>query len=353
MPFFECILCFYYVMLETVSLKGEAMKRYLILSMVAAILAGVIVGCGKKKGNGASKAGKVFISIGTGSMTGVYYPVGSAIMKLVNKNKDGVEIKAKVESTGGSVYNINAVVNSDLTFGVAQADRQFQAVKGLQEWKDKPQSKLRAICSLHPEIITLVATDASGIKNLTDFKGKKINIGNAGSGNRGNAEQVLKVAGIPLDSFTAESLNAGECPKMIQDGRIDAFFYTVGHPAGTIKEATAGKRKVHFVPITGMEKLLAECPYYAVAAIPVKNYPMSSSKEDVPSIGMMTTFVTSSDVPEDVVYKVTKAIFSNLDELRKMHPALENLTPEGMLKGLSAPLHPGAEKYLKEAGLLK
>lgn len=329
------------------------MRRFLIMSISVAILASVIIGCGKKNASDKQKAGKVFISIGTGSMTGVYYPVGSAIMKLVNKNKDGVDIKAKVESTGGSVYNINAVVNSDLTFGVAQADRQFQAVKGLQEWKNKPQSKLRAVCSLHPEIITLVATDASKIKNLTDFKGKKINLGNAGSGNRGNAEQILKVAGIPLDSFTAESLNAGECPKMIQDGRIDAFFYTVGHPAGTIKEATAGKRKVHFVPITGMEKLLKECPYYAVAAIPVKNYPMSSSTEDVPSIGMMTTLVTSSDVSDDVVYKVTKAIFSNLDELKKMHPALEHLTPESMLKGLSAPLHPGAENYFKEVGLLK
>lgn len=134
---------------------------------------------------------------------------------------------------------------------------------------------------------------------------------------------------------------------------MDAFFYTVGHPAGTIKESTAGKRKVHFVPITGMGELLKECPYYAVANIPVKNYPMSSSKKDVPSIGMMTTFITSADVSEDVVYKVSKAIFTNLDELKKMHPALENLTPEGMLKGLSAPLHLGAAKYFKEAGLLK
>ena len=332
------------------------MKRYFVLSLVVAIFATLMVGCGEKSKStdGKKKAAKrEFISIGTGSMTGVYYPVGSAIMKLVNNDKDGVDIKAKVESTGGSVYNINAVVKGDLTFGVAQVDRQFQATKGLETWKDKPQTKLRAICSLHPEIVTLVASDASKIQTLKDFKGKKINIGNAGSGNRGNAEQILKVAGIPLDSFNAESLTAGECPKMLQDGRIDAFFYTVGHPAGTIKESTAGKRKVHFVPITGMEKLLKECPYYAVANIPVKNYPMSSSKKDVPSIGMMTTFVTSSDVPEDVVYKVTKSIFTNLDELKKMHPALENLTPTGMLKGLSAPLHAGAEKYFREAGIIK
>lgn len=333
------------------------MKRYFMMSLAVAMFATLMVGCGEKsasaKGEKKAATKKAFVSIGTGSMTGVYYPVGSAIMKLVNKNTDGVDIKAKVESTGGSVYNINAVVKGDLTFGVAQADRQYQATKGLASWKDKPQAKLRAICSLHPEIVTLVATDASKINSLENFPGKRVNIGNAGSGNRGNAEQVLKIAGVKLDSFTAESLTAGECPKMIQDGRIDAFFYTVGHPAGTIKEATAGKRKVHFVPIMGMEKLLKECPYYAVAMIPVKNYPMSSSKKDVQSIGMMTTFVTSADVPEDVVYKVTKTIFTNLDELKKMHPALENLTPEGMLKGNSAPLHPGAEKYFKEAGLLK
>jgi len=324
------------------------MKRYSVLAV--AMLVALMVGCGKSDSNGKKRA---FISIGTGSMTGVYYPVGSAIMKLVNKDKDGVDIKAKVESTGGSVYNINAVVNGDLNFGIAQADRQFQAVKGIQEWQGKPQTKLRAICSLHPEIITLVATDKSGIKTLADLKGKKVNIGNAGSGNRGNAEQVLKVAGIPLESFTAESLNAGECPKMLQDGRIDVFFFTVGHPAGTIKEATAGKRKVHFVPITEMKALIKECPYYAVADITASYYPMSSSKQDVPSIGMMTTFVTSLDVPEDVVYKVTKTIFTNLAELKKMHPALSNLTKAGMLQGLSAPLHPGAARYFKEIGLIK
>lgn len=296
-----------------------------------------------------------FITIGTGGVTGVYYPTGGAIAQIINEKRSEYGIRASVESTGGSVYNVNAVMKGDLEFGIVQSDRQYQAWHGLMDWKTRgPQKKLRAICSIHPEIVTLVAAEDSGIKTLSDLKGKRVNIGNPGSGHRGNAMDVLNTADINWESdLKAESLKAAEAPKMLQDNRLDAFFYTVGHPAGAISEATSGKRKVRFIPITGMDSLLGKSPYYAQADVPVDLYPNAINAQATPSIGVMTTFVTSSEVPEEVVYAITKELFENLDTFKTLHPAFKHLSKAGMLQGMSAPLHPGAERYYREAGLLK
>ena len=183
-----------------------------------------------------------------------------------------------------------------------------------------------------------------------------MNLGNPGSGYLQNSRDVLKAIGFTEeDDLLAEYVKAVEAPGLLQDGRIDAFFYTVGHPNGSIKEATSGTRKVRFISIEGpgLDKMLAEVPYYAKTVIPISNYPQAENKEDVPTFGVKATFVTSADVPEDVVYAVTKEVFDNLEEFKKLHPAYAVLTKENMLDGLSAPLHPGAEKYFKEAGLIK
>ncbi|WP_093394569.1 TAXI family TRAP transporter solute-binding subunit [Thermodesulforhabdus norvegica] len=300
-------------------------------------------------------AGKVtFITIGTGGVTGVYYPAGGAISKMINAKKDVYNIRATVESTAGSVFNINAVMAGDLEFGIVQSDRQYQAYHGLAEWEGKPQKDLRAVFALHPEAVTLVAAADAGIKTFADLKGKRVNIGNPGSGQRQNSIDALTINGIDWQKdIIAEGLKAAEAPGMLQDGRIDAFFYTVGHPSGAIKEATAGARKVLFIAIPNVDKLCEKYPYYAPAFIPIKHYPDALNKEDVPTFGVKATFVTRADMPEDVVYAVTKEIFENLDKFKKLHPALEVLTKENMLQGLSAPLHPGAIKYYKEAGLMK
>jgi len=301
-----------------------------------------------------ASAGKTkFVTIGTGGITGVYYPTGGAIAKIVNKKKDVYGIRATVESTGGSVFNVNAVMAGDLEFGVVQSDRQFQAMKGIAEWEAKgPQSKLRAVFSIHPESVTLVAGADTGIKGIKDLKGKKVNIGNPGSGQLQNSIDALEAAGLTLDDIDAEKVKAAEAPGLLQDGRIDAFFYTVGHPSGAIKEACAGARKVNIVPITGVDALFAKFPYYAPSVVPMKNYPSAANAgADVNSFGVKATFVTSADVSDEVVYAVTKEVFENFDEFKKLHPAYQVLTKEGMLQGLSAPIHPGAMKYYKEAGL--
>lgn len=294
-----------------------------------------------------------YVTIGTGGITGVYYPTGGAIAKIVNKKRDTYNIRCTVESTGGSVFNVNAVMAGDLEFGVVQSDRQYQAIKGEAEWKDKgPQADLRAVFSIHPESVTLVAAVDTGIKAITDLKGKRVNIGNPGSGQRQNSIDALEAVGLNYESdLNAEGVKAAEAPGLLQDGRIDAFFYTVGHPSGAIKEATAGARKVAFVSITGIDALLAKYPYYAKSMIPVKLYPGATNAEDVPTFGVKATFVTSAKVPEEVVYAVTKEVFDNFDDFKKLHPAYAVLTKEGMLEGLSAEIHPGAMKYYKEAGL--
>ncbi len=303
----------------------------------------------------AQAASTRYATIGTGGVTGVYYPVGGAISKIVNAKRSEYNIRATVESTGGSVFNVNALMAGDLEFGVVQSDLQYQAYKGLNDWQDKPQNKLRAVFALHPEIVTIVAAADKNIKTVKDLKGKIVNIGNPGSGQRSNAVDLFAVAGInPDKDLQAEGLKPAEAAGMLQDNRIDAFFYTVGHPNGSVKEAAAGARKINFVAVPAdiVATLVKEHPFYAAANIPVHYYPGVQNKEDVPSYGVKATLCSSADVPDDVVYAITKEVFQQLESFRTLHPALEVLTAQDMLKGLSAPIHPGAMKYYKEAGLM-
>jgi TRAP transporter TAXI family solute receptor len=302
-----------------------------------------------------TQAKPTYVTIGTGGITGVYYPTGGAISKIVNKKRKEYNLRVTVEATGGSVFNVNAVMAGDLEFGIVQSDRQYQAWNGIADWEDKGKQKdLRAICSFHPETIVLVAGDDSGIETFMDLRDKHVNIGNPGSGQRGNSIDALTSCGIDWEKdMKAEGIKAAESAMMLQDGRIDAFFYTVGNPNGSIMEATSGKRKVHFVPVEGecIDKLVAKWPYYAKAYIPIKFYPQATNKGDVNTFAVKATFVTSAKVPDKVVYAITKEIFDNLEEFKTLHEAYGVLTKENMLEALSAPIHPGAMKYYKEAGL--
>ncbi len=325
------------------------MKKGKILLIAALFLVSIV---------SLSYGKRIFVTIGTGGVTGVYYPAGGAISKMVNKKYKEYGIKMTVESTGGSVYNINAVLSGDLDFGICQSDRQYEAWYGLAEWKNKgPQKNLRSVFSLHPESITLVASVNSGIKSVYDLKGKRVNLGNPGSGQLQNSKDVLKAFGISLKDITPEYVKAVEAPGLLQDGRIDAFFYTVGHPNGNIKEATSGRIKVRIIPISGpaVDKLIKSHPYYAKSEILVKEfYPMAANtKAIVNTIGVKATVVTSKKEPAKIVYAITKEVFENLDTFKKLHPAFEVLTKKNMLEGLTAPIHRGALKYYKESGLIK
>jgi TRAP transporter TAXI family solute receptor len=298
-----------------------------------------------------------FITIGTGGVTGIYYPTGVAICRMINKKFDEYEIKATVESTSGSVFNVNAVLNGDLVFGVVQSDRQYQAYNGLAEWsKYGKQTDLRSLFSVHPESITLIASEKSGIREIKDLKGKRVNLGNRGSGYLQNSRDVLRAVGLAEgDDLNAEYAKAVEAPGLLQDERIDAFFYTVGHPNSNIKEATSGRIKVFIVPIRGpdIDKMLERYPYYAESTIARSFYPYAKNTQDIATIGVKATFVTSKNVDEGIVYAITKEVFENFEDFKSLHPAYKVLTKENMLKGLTAPIHKGALKYYKEAGLDK
>jgi len=331
------------------------MRKLYVLMALVLMAAMLLASCGgKAEGSAEDQPQRMrFVTIGTGGLTGVYYPAGGAISRTVNKKQDEYNLKATVESTGGSVFNINAVMSGDLEFGIAQSDRQYQAMKGLAEWEGNPQDKLRAVCALHPESVTLIAATDAGINTIEDLKGKKVNIGDPGSGNRGNAIDALSNAGLDWETdIQAEQVKAVESAKLLQDGRIDAYFYTVGHPNGSVKEATAGKRKVKIISITNVDNLIKEFPFYAKSVIPASLYPTAENDSDAVTYGVKATLVTSADVPEDIVYTITKEVFENLEDFKSLHPAFGVLTKENMLEGNSAPYHDGALKYFKEAGLI-
>jgi len=295
-----------------------------------------------------------FVTIGTGGVTGVYYPTGGAICRLVNKTRKEHGIRCSVESTGGSVYNLNTIRAGELDMGVAQSDWQYHAYHGTSKFKNQgPNKKLRAVFSVHPEPFTVVARKDSGITNFKDLKGKRVNIGNPGSGQRGTMEIAMAAVGMTMDDFKlASELKSSEQSKALCDNKIDAMVFTVGHPSGSIKEASTSCDSV-MVTVDGpaIAKLVADNDYYRTATIPGGMY--RGTPEDTKTFGVGATFVSSSDVPADVIYNVVKAVFENFDDFKKLHPAFANLKKEEMIKdGLSAPLHAGAVKYYKEAGLM-
>jgi TRAP transporter TAXI family solute receptor len=296
-----------------------------------------------------------FISIGTGGVTGVYYPTGGAICRLVNAGRGEHGIRCSVESTGGSVYNANTIRNGELDMGVVQSDVQYNAMKGEgEEFSSQgPDENLRAVFSVHPEPFTVVARADAGIASFDDLKGKRVNVGNPGSGQRSTMEVIMDAKGWTMGDFSlASELKSAEQSQALCDNKIDAMVFTVGHPSGSIQEATTTCDTV-LVPVTGPEidKLVEQYPYYAKATIPGGMY--QGTDEDVETFGVKATFVSSSEVDEAVVYETVKAVFENFDQFKKLHPAFSDLEKEQMVtEAMSAPIHPGAEKYYKEAGLM-
>jgi TRAP transporter TAXI family solute receptor len=296
-----------------------------------------------------------FITIGTGGVTGVYYPTGGAICRLVNKGRREHGIRCSVESTGGSVYNINTIREGELEFGVAQSDWQYHAYHGTSKFADAgPFEDLRAVFSIHPEPFTVVARADAGITTFADLEGKRVNIGNPGSGQRGTMEVLLDAMGWTTDNFAlATELKASEQSAALCDNQIDAMVYTVGHPSGSIQEATTSCDSV-LVTVDGpaVEGLINDNDYYRAATIPGGMY--RGNPDDVSTFGVGATLVTSAKVSDDAVYALVAAVFDNFEDFKKLHPAFAHLDPQEMISaGLSAPLHPGAIRYYREQGWME
>jgi TRAP transporter TAXI family solute receptor len=303
----------------------------------------------------ASAQDSQFITIGTGGVTGVYYPAGGAICRLVNADRKEHGIRCSVESTGGSVYNVNTMRQGELDFGVVQSDVQYNALNGIgDEFKDQgPYEDLRAVFALHPEPFTVLARADSGIATFDDLKGKRVNVSNPGAGSRATFEVLMAAKGWTMADFAlASELKSAEQSQALADNNVDAIAFVVGHPNGSIQEATT-TTDANLIPVAGPEvdALLEENPYFSKAVISGGMYP--GNPDDTATFGVRATLVTTADVSDEAVYQVVKAVFENFEEFKKLHPAFAELEKAEMVTAaLSAPLHPGAERYYKEAGLM-
>ncbi len=326
------------------------MKKLALASVALAFGASVIVGGALNP----AAAEQQFITIGTGGITGVYYPTGGAICRLVNKGRKQHGVRCSVESTGGSVYNINTIRAGELDMGVAQSDWQYHSYKGTgkQSFIDAgPFTELRAVFAVHAEPVTIIARADAGIKTIQDLVDKRVNIGNPGSGTEATWNVVWGAMGHTNDDLKlAAQMKSAETPGALCDNKIDALFWLVGHPNGLSKEATTTCDAV-VVEVSGpaIDKLIADNSFYSKATIPGGMY--QGNPNDIPVFGVGATFVSSTATPADTVYEVVKAVFENFDDFKKLHPAFANLKESEMItNGLSAPLHDGAIKYYKERG---
>lgn len=296
-----------------------------------------------------------FITIGTGGVTGVYYPAGGAICRLINKDRKDHKIRCSVESTGASVYNVNSIRSGELDFGIAQSDVVYRAYRGKAEFKKTGSDKnLRTVFALYPEVFTIVARADKNIKEFDDLKGKRVNIGNPGSGQRSTLEAILAEQGksTKIYSLRAE-LKAAEMASALCDNKIDAMIYFVGHPSGAIKEATTTCES-RLVNVRGkaIEQIIRKQPYYQKAQVSGNLY--RNNPNTTYSFGAITLLTTSSKTSDKAVYTLVKAVFENFESFKKLHPAFNSLKKADMVKAsANAPLHSGAIKYFKEAKLLK
>lgn len=331
---------------------------------VIAIFVAVVVGLGaiwvvdkallESDYRGGLASGQSFVTIGTGGVTGVYYPAGGAICRLVNKGRDNHGVRCGVESTGGSVYNLNAIRNGEMEFGIAQSDWQYHAYNGTSSFKQAGAFEdLRSVFSIHSEAFTVVTRRDSGIKGFTGLKGKRVNVGAPGSGQRATAEIVVGAFGWTFKDFAAATeYKPIEQAQALCDNKVDAIIYVVGHPNGAIQEATT-TCETTLVNVAGPEidKLIGEFAYFAPAVIPGGLY--DGNPQDTRTFGVKATLVTSSEVDDRLVYEIVRAVFDNFDEFRNLHPAFTYLDPKRLpQEGNAAPMHPGAERYFKDKSLM-
>ncbi len=319
-------------------------KQILLISQILFLLF-LISSCSEEKIHS--------VTIGTGGPGGNYQMSGLAIARIVNKNQEANGFRLQETESTGSVTNIDAILAGDIEFGIAQADHQYRALRGLVEWKEKgPQKDLRALLSLYTESVTLVAGRDSGIVAIHDLSGKRVDIGVAGSGTRQNAIDALNAAGIDWEkNIIVHEEKLDDRLNMLMHSALDAFFHTVGHPSRDIKFATYSVRGARIIPLVNIDKILSKNPYYSKSVIPVSLYPRADNNKDVETIGVKATLLTSAKVPDNIVYAVTKAILDDLESLGKYDPVLQTLNKDNMLDGLTAPIHPGALRFYQEIGL--
>lgn len=301
----------------------------------------------------SASAEATFVSMGTGAVSGVYYPTGRSICSIVNAAMGKDNFRCSAEATPGSVYNVEALLSGEIEFALVQSDVQYLAVKGDRRWRGHPAKKLRAVMSLYPELLTIVARADAGISDIEGLKGKRVNIGAPGSGTRATWDEVEHALGLTRrDLSEATELTSEAAADRLCSGELDASVLIVGHPSKMVASELSACH-LTLVPASGqkIDKLIADKPYYIASSIPASMYGLAS---DTATFGSKATLLTSADVPDEVVYEFTKAVIQNLDRLKAQQPSLKEVRLGDMVRqSLSAPLHPGAEKVYRELGLYR
>lgn len=293
-----------------------------------------------------------FITFGTGELNGTYYPTGNSMCKFINKITIQTNIRCTIESTDGSVYNINAIESGKFNFAIAQADTIYQAVHGIKKFDKRPNTQLRSVMAIYPEMFTLITRKDASIMKLSDIKGKRVNLGNIKSGSESTRIELFKAFNIKQEDLSLSSaLKIEDTEDALIDNEIDAYFFMVGHPAETIQNA-AISIPITIVPIVGpkADLFIEENKYFVKDVIPAGLY--KGVDKAIETFSVKAVVVTREDVSEKLVYTFVKTILENFEEFKTLHPAYSNVTKESLLEGLSVPLHRSAKKYFKEIGLL-
>lgn len=292
---------------------------------------------------------KKFVTIASGWVVGVYFPLAGAISRIAHEKLP--DIKITVESSGASVANAKLIASGDADFAILQNDIAFYAFKGVKPMFDKPVPNIRGVTSLYPEHVQIQARKDAKIMSVKDLKGKRVAVGPLGSGTEANALQILEIYGLKFEDLgKVERLTAAESADYLKDNRIDAAFYTVGVGAAAIVD-TALMIETTIVPIDDAhaEMLVKKYPYYAKDKVPAGIY--KGIDKDVPTVSVLAILVVKSELEEDIVYRITKAMFENIKTIETAHAKGKEVKLEKALIGMPIPLHPGAEKFFKEKGM--
>jgi TRAP transporter TAXI family solute receptor len=314
------------------------MKKRGVL-LLAALLAVTLVAAGAEA--------KTFLSIATGGVAGVYYPLGGGLAQVLSKHVPDVEVTA--ESGNASAANINLIAAGEVTMALVQNDVAFRAVEGAKPFKE-PVKNLRMIASLYPEHVQCITTKASGVKTISELRGKRVSVGAPGSGVVDSLAAILPVAGLKYSDMNTDFLDFANTAERIQDGQLDAGFVLAGYPTAAIM-ALAAQKDIDLVSYEDdlLDRLTKEYPFFTKDVIPAGTY--TGVDHDTPTPAVMAVLVCDSALSDDLVYSMTKAIFENLDELKPVHDKAKLIALDKALEAASINVHPGAAKYYTEKGL--
>lgn len=320
----------------------QMMKKMLMAGVVCMAGAGLLAGCGGDSGK--SGGSKQFLNIATGGTAGTYYPLGGALAELLNSNIKGMN--ASAQSTGASVANVNMLKDGSVDIAFIQNDISYYATTGTEMFKDNKMAGLRGIAALYPETVQFVTTADKGIKSIADLKGKKVAVGAAGSGAEANARQILAAYGLTYDDIDEQFLSFGEAADALKDGNVDAGVVVAGFPTAAIQDLAANKSaKIIHIEGDKVDSLIEKYPYYTKVVIPKGTYP--GQDEDVSSVAVKCIIATTDKMSDELGEQIARAVYEHLDRIKAAHAVGKYITKDTALDGMSVPMNPGAEKYLK------